>query len=97
MINENMDEPYLSTWLQCKPTPPEQPQKARNYVYDAAVGYFMLKYVLSPNLIIFVSLFQISGAKKKKNLLYCYEDLTNISLKPKKHLTANSQWQKYSA
>jgi hypothetical protein len=54
---------------QTKPTPPEQPQKAQNYVSDAADGCFMLKYVLSPNLVIFVSLFQISGAKRKKNLL----------------------------
>ena len=40
--------------------------KAQNCVSDEADGYFMLKYVLSPNLVICVSLFQISGAKKKK-------------------------------
>ena len=58
---------YYYSVRQTKPTPPKQPQKAQNYVSDAADGCFMLKYVLSPNLVIFVSLFQISGAKKKKN------------------------------
>ena len=51
---------------QTKPTPPEQPQKAQNYVSDTADGCYMLKYVLSANLVIFVSLFQISGAKRKE-------------------------------
>ena len=79
----------------CKTTHLEQSQKAQKYVSDAADGYFMLKYVLSPNLVISFCFKSQVSKKNPKPALHCYKDLANTSLKPRKHLTANSRPQKF--
>ena len=71
----------------CKTTHLEQSQKAQKYVSDAADGYFMLKYVLSPNLVFFFC-FKSQVSKKTPCLLYTATKIWQIL-----HSSQESIWQ----